>query len=56
MVQLQHRAGATIPNHRPIQEQNLESRVKRALVEVPHLKSSPAGRGEEKDPGFFASL
>lgn len=27
-VPFQHRAGASIPNHRPTQEQNLESRAK----------------------------
>jgi hypothetical protein len=51
MVALQHRKGATIPNHRPTQEQNLKSRAKnnRALNKDPHLRSSPR-QGEGKTP------
>jgi len=30
-------------------KQNLESRAKRALYKVPHLQSSPDGRGEEAE-------
>ena len=43
-------------NFRSLILQNLESRARRALSKVPHLKSSPDGRGEERRQVRYAKL